>query len=128
MAKLLKKLKQKILMWDNIGNVQEYHTALDKLDASVIAQLLDKKIPGSYRDSASIWDSLSENSNLADGNSLKNRTWLYTVWLADRRNVRTSYKSAQKVDDLLQLNEGNNDKDLNDVSSKSNKVLLPNFS
>jgi hypothetical protein len=127
MAKLLRKLKRKVSMWNDIGDVKGYHSAIDKLDEPIIAQLLDKNIPGDYREPNSIWGLLSGTSNLERGNSLKNRTWLYTVWRDDRRNVRTSYKPAQEVDDLLQLNEIKNSKGSNDVPSNDDKVDLENF-
>ena len=71
MANLLKKTKQKISMWNGIGDVEGYHRAVDKLDESIIAQLVDKNVPSGYRDSNSIWGLLAENSNLEEGNSVK---------------------------------------------------------
>jgi hypothetical protein len=122
MAKLLRKLKQKASVWENIGGREGFHAALDGLDDALKITLLAKKVPCNYRDPTSIWGILAETSKMKEGNSLNNRKWLYTVWSNDRHEIRTSYESRQEIDNLLQLNAMKTSNDSNDVACNSNKV------
>jgi hypothetical protein len=122
MAKLLRIVKQKLSMWENIGGIAGFHAAVNELDKAIITQLLGEKIPGNYRESTSVWGSLAATSKLKGDNSLQNRKWLYTVWRNDRREVCTLFKTTQTIDNLPQLNgmKGNNDS--NDAARNNNKV------